>query len=193
MLSAMKRPRSRKCLGCGQLYRPDPRNLYHQRYCSLPNCQTKSHAASQRQWLAKPANREYFCGPEHRDRMRRWRKKNPGRKRKMRLSIKSVNDDCPSQVAAPQENNTDLSVFALQDDYPSQLPLLVGFVSKFTGLTLQEDIARSLRQFHSRGQQILGGSVARLATAPRLATKGDRNVVQTSVVSSTIAAGAVAV
>lgn len=189
----MKRPRSRKCLGCGQLYRPDPRNIYHQRYCSLPNCQTKSHAASQRQWLAKPANRDYFRGPEHRDRMRRWRENNPVRKRKTRLSVKSVNDDCPSQVAAPQGNKPDLTVLALQEDCPSQLPLLVGLVANLTGLTLQEDIARSLRQFHSRGQQILGGSLARLATASRLATKGDRDVVQTSVVSSTIAAGAVAV
>ena len=60
----------RKCRHCGQLFRPDPRNVRHQRYCSAPACRRASKAASQRRWLAKAANRDYFRGPEHVARVR---------------------------------------------------------------------------------------------------------------------------
>ena len=56
--------RRRKCRHCGQLFRPDPRNLRHQRYCSAKECRRASKAASQRRWLAKAENRDYFRGPE---------------------------------------------------------------------------------------------------------------------------------
>ena len=49
--------RRRKCRHCGQLFRPDPRNLRHQRYCSAKECRRASKAASQRRWLAKAENR----------------------------------------------------------------------------------------------------------------------------------------
>ena len=58
----MKRGRRRKCLCCGGLFRPDPRNRRHQRYCSQPACRKASKAASQRRWLGKPDNRDYFRG-----------------------------------------------------------------------------------------------------------------------------------
>ena len=45
--------RRRKCWHCGQLFRPDPRNLRHQRYCSAKECRRASKAASQRRWLFK--------------------------------------------------------------------------------------------------------------------------------------------
>ena len=55
----------RKCRHCGQLFRPHPGNIRRQRYCSAPVCRRASEAASQRRWLAKAANRDYFRGPEH--------------------------------------------------------------------------------------------------------------------------------
>jgi hypothetical protein len=45
----------RKCLCCLRLFRPDPRNRRHQRYCSAPDCRAASKATSQ---LAKPENAE---------------------------------------------------------------------------------------------------------------------------------------
>ena len=62
--------RRRKCRHCGQLFRPDPRNLRHQRYCSAKECRRASKAASQRRWLAKAENRDYFRGPEQMARVR---------------------------------------------------------------------------------------------------------------------------
>ena len=61
----MTKRRRRKRLNCGQLFRLDPRNVRHQRYCSAAACRKASKAASQARWLAKPQNRNYFRGPEH--------------------------------------------------------------------------------------------------------------------------------
>ena len=44
----MTKRRGRKCLNCRRLFRPDPRNVRHQRYCSEPACRQASKAASQR-------------------------------------------------------------------------------------------------------------------------------------------------
>ena len=59
----MNKHRRRKCSHCRELFRPDPRNLRHQRYCSKPQCRKASKAACQRRWLAKAQNRDYFRGP----------------------------------------------------------------------------------------------------------------------------------
>ena len=34
----MTRRRRRKCLNCGRLFRPDPRNVHRLKYCSEPPC-----------------------------------------------------------------------------------------------------------------------------------------------------------
>jgi len=34
----MAQGRRRKCKCCRRLFRPDPRNRHHQRYCSQPRC-----------------------------------------------------------------------------------------------------------------------------------------------------------
>ena len=40
-----------KCLNCHKLFRPDPRNRRHQKYCSQPECRAASKVASQQHWL----------------------------------------------------------------------------------------------------------------------------------------------
>jgi hypothetical protein len=69
----MTRQRQRKCLGCGTLFRPDPRNVRHQRYCCQAACRQASKAASQRRWLSQPENQDYFRGAENVARVQRWR------------------------------------------------------------------------------------------------------------------------
>ena len=80
----MTRCRRRKCRHCGQLYEPDPRNRYHQRYCSQPACRQASKAASQRRWRASPKGRDYFRGSANVLRVQAWRKAHPGYWRKRR-------------------------------------------------------------------------------------------------------------
>ena len=67
----------RKCRHCRKLFVPDHRNRSRQKYCGAPECRKKSKAASQKKWLNKPENQDYFRGPDHVERVRQWRKKNP--------------------------------------------------------------------------------------------------------------------
>lgn len=54
----------KKCCHCKELFRPDPRNAKRQEYCRKPECRKASKVASQRRWLSKPENRDYFRSPE---------------------------------------------------------------------------------------------------------------------------------
>ena len=72
----------RKCKCCLKLFRPDPRNRHHQRYCSVPACRAASKAASQARWLAAPENQGYFRGPVNVARVQAWRSRHPGYWRK---------------------------------------------------------------------------------------------------------------
>ena len=74
----MARGHRRKCKCCLKLFRPDPCNRRHQRYCSACRCRRASKAASQACWLGKPENQGYFRDPWHVARVRAWRSRNPG-------------------------------------------------------------------------------------------------------------------
>jgi hypothetical protein len=67
-----------QCKCCRKLFRPDPRNRHHQRYCAAPRCRAASKAAGQARWLAAPQNRDYFRGPVNVARVRAWRARNAG-------------------------------------------------------------------------------------------------------------------
>lgn len=78
----MKQHRLRKCRHCSELFRPDPRNLHHQRYCGKRECRKVSKAASQHRWLAKAQNRNYFHGAANVERVRAWGAAEPGYRRR---------------------------------------------------------------------------------------------------------------
>ena len=164
----------RKCLHCGELFLPDPRNRHHQRFCAKPACRQHSKAHSQRLWLQKPENRDYFRGPENSARVRRWRAGHPDYSRRSPAEPAkevvtppvALQDVCPPQepVApplAPLEPPLALlvppDVFpALQDLCLSQPAVLVGLIATLTGSALQEDIAAVTRVLLRKGRDILG-------------------------------------
>ena len=82
----------RKCKCCHKLFRPDPRNRHHQRYCAAQSCRAASKAASQRAWLAAPGKRDYFRGPVHVARVKAWRSRNPGYWRNRRRAHFALQD-----------------------------------------------------------------------------------------------------
>jgi hypothetical protein len=88
-----------KCLHCKEEYRSDPRNCGRQRYCLKPDCRQASKAASQRQWLGRPENRDYFRGAEYCERVRLWRLAHPGHRRNKRLAPQSVLDSLPKIIS----------------------------------------------------------------------------------------------
>ena len=106
----------RKCKCCRKLFRPDPGNRRHQRYCSALRCKLASKAASQARWLARPENHDYFRGPVHLARCQAWRARHPGYWRKVSLP-RTASKDVPSPQAVDPVGKT--GVFAhtpLQDD-----------------------------------------------------------------------------
>ena len=129
----MKAKTTFNCLHCRKKHACDPRNRRQQCYCGKPECRRASKAASQRRWVGKPENENYFRGAENIERVRQWRKEHPGYWRRK----KSGKQD------------------ALQDLCRSQPALLVGIISMMTGHGLQEDIAASARSFLTRGEDIL--------------------------------------
>jgi hypothetical protein len=173
--------RRRRCLACGRLYHPDPRNAYHQRYCSNKACQKASHQASQARWLHGKKGRDYHSGPDACKRVRIWRAANPGY---WRRQAPALQDDFQLQNVAVEHDNSDLiasqaapslgdisaqcvaaeqdvskparpQIAALQDDSLAQHPLFVGLVSMLTD-ALQDGIAPVLAKLQTRGQAILG-------------------------------------
>ena len=44
----------RECLHCNELFDPNPRNRWHQKFCGKPECRKASKTESQRCWLPEP-------------------------------------------------------------------------------------------------------------------------------------------
>jgi hypothetical protein len=162
----MARPEQHNCLFCGAMFRAEPRNAGHQKYCSEPNCRKASKAASRRAWLSKPENQDYFRGPENVARVQSWRAahpgywRRPGGQRGLRPDTPiALQDLCPTQRVEIAEDSESVPQPALQDLWRDQPAVLIGFIAQFTGSALQDDIARSTRRLLELGHDILAGRV----------------------------------
>jgi len=148
---------SRKCLNCHDFFLPDPRNMCRQLYCKKTSCRKASKVASQVKWLAKPENVDHWKGAENVQRVQEWRKANPGysRRRGPRRRM-ALQDTLISQsLAAPTKAAHDADV-ALQDTWQQQPPLIIGLISQFTGLALQDDLVPILSRLYSKGSAVIG-------------------------------------
>jgi hypothetical protein len=147
-----------KCLCCGEIFTVDARNRGRQKYCVKAPCRAAGKAARQRRWREKPENQDYFCGPEHVDRVRRWRATHPGywrsHRRRGRMALQ---DALVVQDIEKNENVEDLSARALQDALQAQGPVLIGLIAQLTDSTLQDSIAATTRGLLQLGQDILAG------------------------------------
>lgn len=146
-----------KCRHCGKFFQPDVRNRARQRHCFQPVCRRKSKAASQRAWLSRPENADYFRDEDNATRAREWQAANPGywKKRRKRLA-KVLQEASKAQPPAVQTVAVQDERIVLQDLLTAQSPVLVGLIAHLTGTVLQDDIAAMTRTLHSRGQAILG-------------------------------------
>jgi hypothetical protein len=167
-----------KCANCHQPFRADARNAWHQRYCKEPACRTASKAASQRRWLDKPENQDYFGGPEHVARVRAWREAHPGYGARAAssptaapagvdpaVSVGAALQDLvtPQVVDEPAKNDflaapTLPSAAALQDLLMQQPVVLIGLLAHLSASTLQDDIALAGRRLLQLGHDVLGGA-----------------------------------
>ena len=147
--------RRRKCRHCKELFRLDPRNLRHQRYCAQPDCRRASKAQSQRRWLAKPHNRDYFRGPEHVERVRLWRAAHPGYWRKPAQEVSALQEHSLTQPTELNEKPGTLMGATLQELCAAQPLVLLGLIAHLTGTAIQEDIAHTTRRLRQLAQDLL--------------------------------------
>lgn len=168
----MNKRRRRKCLNCRQLFRPDPRNIRHQRYCSQAVCRRASKAASQRRWLDKPENRDYFQGPEQVARVQRWRAEHPGYWRGG-LRADALQEDSLTQAIDNNKESGTLMPTALQDLLSAQPLVLIGLIAHLTDAALQEDIVLQAHRLQQLARDVLNPgehdaqtSIAAGSTAP---------------------------
>ncbi len=172
-----------KCMNCRDLFIPDHRNVKRQKYCPKPECRKASKAVSQRRWLAKKENRDYFKGAENVLRVQKWRKAHPGYWRRGKADSEPAiirtttpksspkqpdNKSSPGQETALQDPLTGFFVInhqdsatlvhgkvALQDSLMAQHYVLTGIIALLTGSTLQDDIVHSTQALQQSGCDIL--------------------------------------
>jgi hypothetical protein len=128
-----KKIRRRRCKNCHDLFISDPRNLKRQKFCIKPECKIASKKHSQRKWLNKTENRNYFSSPENVIRVQQWREQNLGywRRKKPVKNVSLFEDafqdkllvkmpDCKGSQANLMQN-------ALQDILSSKSLVFIGF------------------------------------------------------------------
>jgi hypothetical protein len=153
----MKRRHRFKCLHCKEFHQADYRNRGRQRFCAQAECRRAAKAHSQRAWLAKEGNENYFRGPDNVGRVQQWRECHPGYWRKKKpQGVLALQEACPAQATRSEWVAENRVASALQEAWLMQPAVLVGLISTVTGSALQEDIARSVWGFFLRGQDILG-------------------------------------
>jgi hypothetical protein len=150
-------PRLRKCLHCQMFFLPDRRNAQRQCFCSQPACRQASKRQSQRQWLARPENQNYFRDDQNAKRVRQWQKAHPGYwKHTTRYQHRTLQEVCPTQLPVAPELAENPAQRTLQELCSMQVPLLVGIISMLADCTLPEDIASSTQRLVIKGHHILG-------------------------------------
>jgi len=148
----------KKCRHCRQLFVPDHRNREKQGYCEKAPCRKASKAASQKKWLSKPENKDYFLGPDNVERVQQWRKNNLEYWKRTNRST-ALQDHLAPQTTEIKEDNSQIDAqpkkHALQDLLMAQSPVIIGLISNLTGSALQDDIANTLLRMQQFGQEIL--------------------------------------
>jgi len=149
----------RKCLCCREIFVADARHRADQKYCRKRVCRRASKAASQRAWLSRPENWDYFRGPEHVERVRQWRAEHPGYW-KQAVEKDALQDTMDvTQVADPKPDDRGLECVTRYDRqarWREQSPLVIGLIAQLTGSTLQETIAHTTDRLFEKGQAVIG-------------------------------------
>jgi hypothetical protein len=144
-----------------------------------------SKAASQKRWLEKEENRDYFRGPANVIRVQQWRQDHPGYWRpKTTSEAIPLQDRSAEKLLEQQPLKPPLPTSALQDLLYSQDIIILGLIAHLTGSALQDDIAISTRRLQQLGTDILNGSNP---------NKGGSHVTQVSHLSPSYPSGSQAV
>ena len=154
----MRRTKNKKCRHCRLLFEPDHRNREKQDYCEKIPCRKASKAASQKKWLNKPENKDYFRGPDNVERVQKWREDTPEywKRTKRSIALQDLLTVQPVEnISNIDQKNAHPHKGALQDLLMAQSPVIIGLIYNLTGSALQDDIANTLLRMQQFGQEIL--------------------------------------
>ena len=98
----MRKTQKKKCRNCRRLFVPDHRNREKQDYCEKAPCRKASKAASQKKWLSKSENKDYFRGPDNVERVQKWREDTPGYWKRTKRSA-TLQDDIANTLLRMQQ------------------------------------------------------------------------------------------
>ena len=182
----MAKSGQRKCVCCRHFFDCDHRNRERQRYCPNADCRRASKAASQAAWLTQPQNIDYFRDPLHVARVRVWRAAHPGYSRGKARKSAALQDPLITQVPEDIEECSirgelaqALGAPALQDLLNAPTPVLAGLIAHLFEVTLQEDIAATVRRLVELGHDVIKRSRdedSQASAAPGAAAPGARAV-----------------
>jgi hypothetical protein len=148
--------KKKRCRNCRRIFIPDYRNRDRQKYCDKPECKKASKTTSQKKWLSKPDNIDYFHGPENVQRVQEWRKANPGYwKRNHSKPSNALQEPLELQPTENNNNNSSFANIALQDSLVVQPAVIIGLIAQITGSVLQDNIAETLQRMQQLGQDVL--------------------------------------
>jgi hypothetical protein len=114
-----------------------------------------SKAVSQKRWLKKSENRNYFRCPENTMRVQQWRRDHPGYWRKKPKQQEPLQDPLNEKTLVDQYVTTQKRDNALQDLLSVQPVVFLGLLAQLSGSSLQDDIVTIGRRLQQLGQDIL--------------------------------------
>jgi hypothetical protein len=152
--------KKKKCPHCRLLFPPDARNGSRQKFCcKTPECRKASKKDSQTRWLEKPDNLDYFRSPENCERVEKWRNNHPGySRRKSSKKISLLQDVITPEPAENKPDRPKLEFGPLQDIINAQPTVLLGLIANITGISLQDDMAVTVRRLLQLGLEITNQS-----------------------------------
>ena len=148
-----KSRRKRKCEICGCKFTPDKYNYYHQKYCSNPDCQKSSNRLSSKRYRHRKRHDSKFKKAEVR-RMQKWRKKNPGYRKKKSNSKKTQKNSENNYVLRDfGRGETGIQNKMLRDFALFQMYCFQGLIVNLTG-ALRDDIGSLMNSYYDRGKAL---------------------------------------
>jgi len=155
--SSRRRPKHRRCAHCGCQFVVNPRLGKRHRCCARPQCVQARQAAAQKKWRKKWRKEhggvDYFAGKERREKALAWRARTPGYWKRTRRHQSAR----PGTLRLTRKLAAALRHVALQDAIDTHLALIIGLISRLSGVALQDAIAREIRATRLRGYAILRG------------------------------------
>jgi hypothetical protein len=119
------------------------------------DCRKARKAQSQRRWLEKEANRDYFRGPANVERVRQWRRKNPQYWKRPAKGGITLQDLVCVQAVEKQVVAETTSQAPLQDLVSKQDPLLLGLITQLLDTPLQDRVEQTTLRLISQGLSFL--------------------------------------